>query len=232
MPTTKRIDGDYTISTLNAADNVVVNTHTVDINGNLDVVGLTSLVGNVAISGNLNVAGNLTYINVSELNIRDPFILVNASNTGTYAANSGILTHTSNTVFAGIRYNSIVDAWQASDDTDATGETGLWLDIALGNVITSAAGNIYQIQFNAGAAQDFAFAANANFTFDAANSAMALQGNLVLGNVANSPSATANSVTLFHNAQGAGGTGVYVKSNTVEDELVSKNTAMLFSIIF
>jgi hypothetical protein len=51
MPTTKRIDGDYTISTLNDADNVVVNTHTVDINGNLDVVGATSMVGNVAISG-------------------------------------------------------------------------------------------------------------------------------------------------------------------------------------
>ena len=232
MPTTKRIDGNYTISTLNAADNVVVNTHTVDINGNLDVVGLTSLVGNVEISGNLNVAGNLTYINVSELNVKDPFILVNASNTGTYEANSGILTHTSNTVFAGLRYNSTIAAWQASDDTDATGETGLWLDVALGNVITRAAGNIYQIQFNAGEAQDYQLAANANFIFDAANSAIALQGNLVLGNVANSPSATANSVTLFHNAQGAGGTGVYVKSTTVEDELVSKNTAMLFSIIF
>ena len=232
MPTTKRIDGNYTISTLNDADNVVVNTHTVDINGNLDVVGLTSLVGNVAISGNLNVAGNLTYINVTELNVTDPFILVNASNTGSYAANSGILTHVSNTVYAGIRYNSNVDAWQVSSDTSQSGEVGLWQDLVQGNVITQAAGELYQIQYNAGVATGYALAANANFTYDDANSAMTLQGNLVLGNVATIPLAVSNTVTLFHNAQGAGGTGVYVKSTTVEDELVSKNTAMLFSIIF
>ncbi len=232
MPTTKRIDGNYTISTLNSADNVIVNTHTVDINGNLDIVGATSMVGNVEISGNLNVAGNITYINVTELTVTDPFIAVNASNTGSYAANSGILTHISNTVYAGIRYNSAVDAWQASSDTSASGETGLWLDLVQGNVITQAAGNIYQIQYNAGDAEGYALAANVNFIYDAANSAMVLQGNLVLGNVATVPSATANAVTLFHNAQGGGGTGVYVKSTSVEDELVSKNTAMLMSIIF
>ena len=67
MATYKRIDGDYAITTLNSADNVTITTHTLEVVGNLDV------------------SGNLTYINVTELNIQDPFILLNASNTGTYA---------------------------------------------------------------------------------------------------------------------------------------------------
>lgn len=232
MPTTKRIDGNYTISTLNDADNVIVNTHTVDINGNLDVVGATSMIGNVGINGNLLVTGNVTYINVSELNIKDPFIMVNDSDTGDYAANSGILTHVTDTVYAGLRYNSETEAWQASSDTSPSGETGLWLDLAQGNVITRAAGDLYQIQYSAGDTGQFQLAANINFLYDEANSAAVLQGNLVLGNVGAVPAATANATTLFHNATGSGGTGVYVKTTDIEDELVSKNAAQLLAIIF
>jgi len=208
MATYKRIDGDYAITTLNSADNVTITTHTVEIVGNLDV------------------SGNLTYINVTELNIQDPFILLNASNTGSYASNSGVLTHTSVSTFAGIRYNATATQWEVSSSTDTTGLTGTWSAIATGNATVGGANT--QVQFNDGGS----FGGNANLTFDKAVSKLTVLGHMVLGNIGTTPIATANAAALYNKAVGSGGTGVYVKSSTVDDELVSKSAAIVFAIIF
>jgi hypothetical protein len=208
MATYKRIDGDYAITTLNSVDNVTITTHTVEIVGNLDV------------------SGNLTYINVTELNIQDPFILLNASNTGSYASNSGVLTHTSVSTFAGIRYNATATQWEISSSTDTTGLAGTWSAIATGNA--TVAGSNTQVQFNDGGS----FGGNANLTFDKAVSKLTVLGHMVLGNIGTTPIATANAAALYNKAVGSGGTGVYVKSSTVDDELVSKSAAIVFAIIF
>jgi len=208
MATYKRIDGDYAITTLNSADNVTITTHTLEVVGNLDV------------------SGNLTYINVTELNIQDPFILLNASNTGSYASNSGVLTHTSVSTFAGIRYNATATQWEISSSTDTTGLTGTWSAIATGNATVGGANT--QVQFNDGGS----FGGNANLTFDKAVSKLTVLGHMVLGNIGTTPIATANAAALYNKAVGSGGTGVYVKSSTVDDELVSKSAAIVFAIIF
>ena len=208
MATYKRIDGDYAITTLNSADNVTITTHTLEVVGNLDV------------------SGNLTYINVTELNIQDPFILLNASNTGSYASNSGVLTHTAASTFAGIRYNATATQWEISSSTDTTGLAGTWSAIATGNA--TVAGSNTQVQFNDGGS----FGGNANLTFDKAVSKLTVQGQMVLGNIGTTPSFTANAAALYNKAVGSGGTGVYVKSSTVDDELVSKSAAIVFAIIF
>jgi len=208
MATYKRIDGDYAITTLNSADNVTITTHTLEVVGNLDV------------------SGNLTYINVTELNIQDPFILLNASNTGSYASNSGVLTHTAASTFAGIRYNATATQWEVSSSTDTTGLTGTWSAIATGNATVGGANT--QVQFNDGGS----FGGNANLTFDKAVSKLSVLGQMVLGNIGTTPSSTANAAALYNNVEGSGGTGVYVKSSTVDDELVSKSAAIVFAIIF
>ena len=208
MATYKRIDGDYAITTLNSADNVTITTHTLEVVGNLDV------------------SGNLTYINVTELNIQDPFILLNASNTGSYASNSGVLTHTAASTFAGIRYNATATQWEISSSTDTTGLSGTWSAIATGNA--TVAGSNTQVQFNDGGS----FGGNANLTFDKATSKLTVLGHLVLGNIGTTPSSTANAAALYNKAVGSGGTGVYVKSSIVDDELVSKSAAIVFAIIF
>jgi hypothetical protein len=208
MATYKRIDGDYAITTLNSADNVTITTHTLEVVGNLDV------------------SGNLTYINVTELNIQDPFILLNASNTGSYASNSGVLTHTAASTFAGIRYNATATQWEISSSTDTTGLAGTWSAIATGNATVSGANT--EVQFNDGGS----FGGNANLTFDKAVSKLTVQGHMVLGNIGTTPSSTANAAALYNNVEGSGGTGVYVKSSTVDDELVSKSAAIVFAIIF
>ena len=208
MATYKRIDGDYAITTLNSADNVTITTHTLEVVGNLDV------------------SGNLTYINVTELNIQDPFILLNASNTGSYASNSGVLTHTAASTFAGIRYNATATQWEISSSTDTTGLSGTWSAIATGNATVGGANT--QVQFNDGGS----FGGNANLTFDKATSKFTVLGHTVLGNIGTTPIATANAAALYNKAVGSGGTGVYVKSSTVDDELVSKSAAIVFAIIF
>jgi hypothetical protein len=59
-----------------------------------------------------------------------------------------------------------------------------------------------------------------------------LQGHQVYGNIVTPPAAVANSVAVFHNQAGTGGTGLYVSDIAGSDELVSRQRAILFSIIF
>ena len=85
-----------------------------------------------------------------------------------------------------------------------------------------------EVQFNDGGS----FGGNANLTFDKAVSKFTVLGHTVLGNIGTTPIATANAAALYNKAVGSGGTGVYVKSSTVDDELVSKSAAIVFAIIF
>jgi hypothetical protein len=101
-------------------------------------------------------------------------------------------------------------------------------NIASGNTATSPGGVNTNIQFNSAGT----FGGNVNYSFDVANARVTLQGHQVFGNTATAPAAVANSVAVFHNAEGSGGTGLYVKSPSVEDELVSKSKAIVFAIIF
>ena len=118
MNTKKRIDGDYYIKTINATD-------------------MVHIASNTAIDGNLTVNGNVTYINTEQLDVKDPFVMVNMSNTSTYASNAGLLTHKTATTFAGIRYNTNDNKWELSTDTGTTGETGTWSEIG-----TAAGGSV------------------------------------------------------------------------------------------
>jgi len=208
MPTQKRIDGDYVITTINPPDDVIVTTNTLVVNGNLDVMG------------------NLTYINVDELNIRDPFIILNASNTSTYASNSGVLTHETDTQFAGIRYNANTNAWELSVNTDSTGLAGTWNPIDSGGIGVPGA-PFTSIQFNSSGA----FGGDADFTFDAANSAVTLQGHQVFGNIGTAPGVTANAVAVYHNAVADGDSGLYVQSAAGSDELITRQRSVFYSLI-
>ena len=208
MPTQKRIDGDYVITTINPPDDVVVNTNTLVVNGNLDVMG------------------NLTYINVDELNIRDPFIILNASNTSTYASNSGVLTHETDTQFAGIRYNATAGAWQLSIATDSTGLTGTWNNIGTSGSGTPQGPN-ESLQYNDGGN----FGGDAALTFDVANAAVVLEGHQVFGNIGTAPGVTANAVAVYHNAVAEGDSGLYVQSAAGTDELITRQRSVFYSLI-
>jgi hypothetical protein len=208
MTTYKRIDGDFYIQTISPPQQkVYIDTDT-------------------TVTGNLTVQGNLTYINVTELNVTDPFILVNASNTATYSSNSGLLTHKTSSDYAGIRYNSNSNSWEISTSTSSSGITGSWSAIASAGSI--AAGANTEIQYNNGGA----LGANAAFKFDYATSRLTINGTTALGYSSVPPTSVANSATMVANIPGSGGTGIYFNNNSSQDELISKSKAIVFSIIF
>jgi hypothetical protein len=208
MTTYKRIDGDFYIQTVYPPEQkVYIDTDT-------------------TVTGNLTVQGNLTYINVTELNVTDPFILVNASNTGTYSSNSGLLTHKTSSDYAGIRYNDNSGTWELSVSTSSSGTTGTWTPIVSGGITASGANT--EIQYNDGGT----LGANAAFAFDYATSRLTINGTTAMGYTSVPPSVVANTATMVANVPGSGGTGIYFNNNSNQDELISKSKAIVFSIIF
>lgn len=216
MATYKRIDGDYNITTLSSDDNVTITTHTVIINGNLDV------------------QGNVTYIETTDLIVDDPFILLAANNTGSGSGalfpEQGVVTQTGNVTFAGLRFNNPTNTWQVSPNVYSNGAPiTAYADLALSANAALPAGNVTDIQFKASAST---FGGNSTFQFDAGNARVTLIGHQAYGNIVTAPSVVSNAVSVYHNQQSTGGTGLYVRSNLVEDELVSKTRAIAFSLIF
>ena len=203
MATVKTTSGDYTITVANG-------------------------LGLLTINANLDVVGNITYINSSELKVTDPFITVAANNNGAIQS-MGLVAQKTTTTFAGLRFNTVSGDWEISDSVDANGAPiSAYVTIASGNISTSPGAPVNSVQFNNAGT----FGGNSKFTFDSANTKVGITGQLVLGNIASTPTATANSAALYNNIEGSGGTGVYVRSSTVNDELCSKTKAIVFGIIF
>jgi hypothetical protein len=211
MSTYKRVSGDYNIVSVGPTDNVIINTHTIKVNGNLDVVG------------------NVTYIDVTEVEVRDPFITLNVSNTpsntSSYFSNSGILTHKTSTTYAGFRYNNNLGAWELSVDTTSDGEGGTWTLVTSGNL--EVAGANTQVQFN----NNGLFGASANFTFDSAQDQLTVNGAIVLPDQNAVPSAVTAAAVIYGNIPGGGDTGVYFNNTTNNDELVSRSRAIALGLI-
>lgn len=218
MSTTKRIDGDYTILSIDpsAGDNVNITTHTLNLIGNLDVTG------------------NVTYINVNDLTVDDPFITVAGNNSGAGNAatftEQGLVAQTGSNSYAGLRFSNAANTWQISSDVVANGAPiSAYQTIALSSAVATPGGPTYSIQYN-----DAGNVFNGTFDFriDALAKKVTLNGYQVFGNIVIAPPPVANTVAVYHNAEGVGGTGLYVKSPTVENELVSKSKAITFALIF
>ena len=175
------------------------------------------------VNGNLNVVGNITY--VADLAVNDAFIVVAANNTGS-VTDMGLVAKKSSTTYAGLRFDTIANAWQVSQSVTIDGvPIAAYSNIATGNA--SVAGSNTQIQFNDAGS----FAGNANLTFNKVTSVLTLQGSQTLGNVGSTPSPVANSVVIYNKAPGAGATGLYVVSNTTNAEVTAYNKAKLLALI-
>jgi len=187
-------------------------------------ITVDSGVGTIYVDGNLDVTGNITY--VSEIAVNDAFIAVAANNNGTVTSMGLIATKTANTAWAGLRFNTITSQWEISPQVYGNGAPiSAYETIATGNATVGGANT--EIQFNTNGS----FGANINLTYDFTSSKLTLQGHQVFGNTA-TPANVANSVAVYSNVVGAGGTGLYFTSSAANDELVSKSKAIVFSIIF
>ena len=189
-------------------------------------ISVDSGVGTIYVDGNLDVAGNITY--VSDIAVNDAFIIVAANNTGTVTSMGLVATRVANTSYAGLRYNSTANAWQISTSVSANGApVAAYANISTG--AATAAGANTQVQFNDGGA----FGATANLTFDKSiNQLTITTGSQRLGNIGSAPAAVANSAVLYNLAPDLGASGVYARTSSTQDELITAVRARLFSIIF
>lgn len=188
--------------------------------------GNTAWTGTMTINGNLNVTGNISTID--DLNVANAFIVVAANNNGTVTS-MGMVAQKNLTTFAGLRYNTITSQWEISNSTYGNGQPvgNTYQAIATSQSAANAAGSDTQVQINQGGV----FGASANLKFDYANNVLTLNGTQVLGYTA-APANVANSVAVFSNVVGPGGTGLYFTSSQASGELVSKTKAVVFSLIF
>lgn len=185
-------------------------------------ISVDSGVGTIYIDGNLDITGNITY--VSDIAVNDAFLIVAANNTGTVQDMGLVATKVANSSYAGLRFDVAANAWQVSSSVYANGAP----IAAYSNLSAGAAGNNLQIQFN----NSGAFGASANLTFNPASRRLGLAGSLLLSSTG-TPATAANSVVLWSNAVGAGGTGILFNSNAAgSGELCSTASAIVFSIIF
>jgi hypothetical protein len=189
-------------------------------------ISVDSGVGTIYVDGNLDVAGNITY--VSDIAVNDAFIIVAANNTGTVTSMGLVATRVANTSFAGLRYDSTANAWQISTSVSANGAPiAAYANIATGAVTVAGANT--QVQFNDGGT----FGATANLTFDKSiNQLTITAGSQRLGNIGSAPAAVANSAVLYNLTPDLGASGVYARTTSTEDELITAVRARLFSIIF
>ena len=218
MASVKRVSGDYYINSVKPNDNVIVNTHTVTINGNL------------------NVVGNTTEIQVAQTTISDPYVTLGAGNPGA-ATLLGIEVvkdqtkpHESGEQKAGLRWNTLADRWELSKDNLN------WLPIM-------ASG-----QFRLYDDPDPTLSARLNsngqlITNDVGDLLLAAATNEVqIDSVVKlpygpEPVVTENFTKIHAAAPGSGGSGVYFSSQTadavvIHDELISRSKAIIYSIIF
>jgi len=195
-------------------------------------ITVDSGAGTIYVDGNLDVTGNITY--VSEIAVNDAFIIAAANNSSTAnVSNVGFLAGKPTTPisYAGLKYNAVVGAWQIATDVYANGapNTASYSNIVTTSSTANAAGSNTQVQFNDGGS----FGASGNLTFDkTTNQLGVLFGSQVLGNIGSAPAAVSNAVVLYNQAPGIGASGIYARTSTTQDELISATTARLYSIIF
>lgn len=226
MATYKRVDGDYNLTTVNNLDNVIITTHTVKINGNLDVNGDQNIYGN------LTVAGNITYIDVTDLIVADPFITVAANNTGNLAnalfQNQGLVAQTSSNTYAGLRFNNGNYTWQISNNVASSGDPiSSYVDILTTSTMPTPGGPENSIQINVGNT----FYGDIDLQYDPVTSQLLLDGYFIIYDIPIPPTPAPNSVSLWHEPAGAGGTGLYVRTTTIDDEVCSRKKAIVFGLI-
>lgn len=189
------------------------------LTGNGGLATLTVNYANTIFNGSFTYTGNLTTV--------DDFIVVASNNTGTIQE-MGLLGQTGPTTFAGLRFNSIANAWQISSSVTSTGAPVE----SYSNIVTSVTsfapgGNTTAVQFN----QNGVFGGSNNFLFDLGNSYIYANATQYIGYQTIPPN-VANTVAIYSNTVGSGGTGLYFTSTAANGELVSKSKAIVYALIF
>jgi len=160
-------------------------------------VGTPAGNGIFTINAQTVFTGNVTY-NVPAITV-SPFLTVAANNTGVFT-DMGLLGQTGANTFAGLRFDTTVNAWQTSNSVYSNGAP----ITAYANVNTLPEGPDTAIQFN----DNGVFGGSSNLTFNSNTGLLALGGNLSV-----SGSITAQDINANINITSASANIIYVAKN-------------------
>ena len=217
MATTKRVSGDYNISSVDAStDNVVITTHTVTVNGNLTVTGTTTSVETT----NTEIADAVITLNKGE---------PGSGVTGTY---SGIEVDRGSANDVAIRWNETSDIWELTTDgvtyTEITTSAGAGISDIVADTTPQLGGDLdingFQIT-SARSNEDIVINPNGSGTLEVASELKLLE-------VGSDPTAVSTHTYVYAKDPGAGQTGLYVANTTRTDEVASNKRARLYGLIF
>ena len=214
MATHKRISGNYNITTTGASE----------------IVTITS--PSVVITGNLTVSGTQTTVNTTDTAVQDKIMELNAGQTGSAISGdglSGLTIDRGSSNPARLLYDDTEDKWKIDSGSGSLTELGTGsgsmtevvddtspqlggdLDVNGQSIVTVSDGHVVVAPNGTG-----------ELRLDGAP--------LRLQNQA-APSADSGYSKLHANTPGEGGSGIFVKNATIEDELASKSKAILYGII-
>ena len=216
MSIVKNVSGPYTINTINHDDPIILDSNVVIIKGNLTVVGNTASItsNNTSIADNI-ITLNAGYVGATPLPLPAGFQVVRGGNTPTY-----------NDVY--IRWNETTTSWQVTND----GTTFY-------NIVGTSTGNTRVVDDASPQLGANLYTANYAITNISGNiwldpqTTVSLNGNLSMQVAGNTSALGYNTVVAKDPA--AGGTGLYVTTadqTTIDEELISKKRAIVYSIIF
>jgi len=228
--TVKRITGDYEIQTVNLAgsteNQIIFTTDQVLIRGDLQVTG----------------DYNTTTVTESNLSLKDRFILLNEGETGSGVSAgtySGIEVDRGSLDKSVFYFNETTDKWVIGTVNTSTGTV-----TEIGDVLTTGAGGgltdvVDDITPQLGGdldvnSQSIVSVSNGDIVLapDGTGTVKIESTELAFDKLASDPTAQADYNLLYHKTEGSGGTGLYFKTSSTADELVSKAKAIVYGIIF
>jgi hypothetical protein len=216
MSIIKNVSGPYIINTINHDDPIILDSNVVIVKGNLQIIG------------------NTTTITSNNTVIQDNFIVLNRGEegNGVTLGLAGIQIDRGTNVDVDIRYVEATNRWEITNDgstyyaivATSTGNTRLVDDpspMMSGNLNTNS-----QIIVN-----EF----TANIVIDPLD-VVEIWGNLAIYKNVNQaiPNIVPHHCVISTSNVGTGGTGIYVTNDegTINQELISKSKAVVYSIIF
>ena len=222
MSLTKRISGDYNITSVGTTDNVTISTNT------------------LTVSGNLVVSGATTTISTTNSAITDNIIILNDGETGAGVSEgtAGIAIDRGTSPDVAIRWNEAIDKWQLTTD----GSTYSNIAATTGSAVTLTAVQDDPAPYLGGNldvnGKIITSSTTSNVTVTGGNIVLnptnniEFDKNLVLKNTSSTVTGVSGFIVVAANTSNSGGTGLYVNNSSTTDELVSKTKARKFGIIF
>lgn len=207
MSVTKRINGDYTITTAtDSLANVTISTNT------------------LYIDGNLQVGGNATMITKTDMSITDNLIVLNKgeASSGITLGTAGLEVDRGLSPNVQLIYNDTYHKWQITNDgslyANITATTGVGTMHIVDDTAPQLGGNLDVL---------------ARSIFSSNTQQVKFDSNVAVKTQSVTPTAISGYNIVYSQTPGGGGSGLYVtNSSYTAQELATKSAAIKYSIIF